>query len=190
MVKMRKKHYNLNNPNFCLILAVWVYQKHFYLNSNFFNLLINDIIIVVRNEKIVWKLGPNGPSLLNNLCTLENSTQSFSICNKCKQIFLRENRTLQNLTLVKFLIAINSVITFDMPEDNRTLPGCSTSRATPGVALLGMPGSDGERGYNVNQRRGIVDMITKIRMVDATILGKIFGTKQRDPVKLDRTRKV
>ena len=71
-------------------------------------------MIVIRNGKIVWKLGPNRPFLLNNLCTVENSTLSFSTCNKCKQSFLWENQTLQNLTLVKFLIAINS---FTMEAD-------------------------------------------------------------------------
>ena len=64
-----------------------------------------------------------------------------------------------------------------MPGDNCAIPGCSTSRATPGVALLGMPGNNDECEYNVNWRKSIVDMITKIRVVDATILGKIFGTK-------------
>ena len=29
-----------------------------------------------------------------------------------------------------------------MPGDNFGIPGCSTSRATPGVALLGMPKND------------------------------------------------
>ena len=52
------------------------------------------VIIIIRNGKIVWKLGPNGPFLLNKLCTAENSTQSFSTCSKCKQTFLRENQTL------------------------------------------------------------------------------------------------
>ena len=99
--------------------------------------------IVIRNGKIVWKLGPNGPSLLNNLCTAEKSTQSFSTCNKRKQTFLPEK--------VKLLIVINSVITFEMPGDNCSILGCSTSRATPGVALLGMPKNDDE--YNVNWRK-------------------------------------
>ena len=54
-----------------------------------------------------------------------------------------------------------------MPGDNRAIPGCSTSRATPGVALLGMPKNDDE--YNVNWRRNIVDLTTKIRVVDASL---------------------
>ena len=33
---------------------------------------------------------------------------------------------------------------FDMPGDNYAIPGCSTSRATPSVALLGMPKNDDE----------------------------------------------
>ena len=93
--------------------------------------------IVIRSRKIVWKLKPNGPLLLNNLRTAENLSHSFSRCNRCKQTISRENQTLLNLTQVKFLIAINSVITFYMSEDNCAIPGCSTSRATPGVALLG-----------------------------------------------------
>ena len=52
-----------------------------------------------------------------------------------------------------------------MPGDNCVIPGCSTSTATPGVALLGMPKNDDE--YIVNWRKNIVDMITKIRLVDA-----------------------
>ena len=54
-----------------------------------------------------------------------------------------------------------------MPGDNRAIPGCSTSRATPGVALLGMPKNDDE--YNVNWRRNIVDLTTKTRVVDASL---------------------
>ena len=126
------------------------------------------LTIVIRNGKIVWKLGPNGPFLLNNLCTAENSTQSFSTCNKCKKAFLRESQTLQNLTIVKFLIAFNSVIKFYMPGDNCVIPGSFTSRATPGVTLLGMPKNYNE--YNVNWRKNIVDMIATIRVVDASKL--------------------
>ena len=62
--------------------------------SIFLFLIYLDQIIVIRNGKIVWKLGPHGPSLLNNLRTAENSTQSFSTCNKWKQTFLRENQKL------------------------------------------------------------------------------------------------
>ena len=58
-----------------------------------------------------------------------------------------------------------------MPGDNCAIPGCSTSRATPGVALLGMPKNDDE--YNVNWRKNIVDMITKIRVVVASLNGEI-----------------
>ena len=54
-----------------------------------------------------------------------------------------------------------------MPGDSCAIPGSSTSRATPGVALLGMPKSDDE--YNVNWRKNIVNMITKIRVVDASL---------------------
>ena len=70
-----------------------------------------------------------------------------------------------------FLIAINSVIQFDMPGDNCVIPGCSTSTATPGVALLGMPKNNDE--YNVNRRKNIVDMITKIWVVDASLKRQI-----------------
>ena len=84
---------------------------------------------------------------------------------------MRENQTLYNLTLVKFLIAINLVIKFDMPGDNCAIPGCSTSRATTGVALLGMPKNDDD--YNVNWRKNIADMITKIRVVNASLKRKI-----------------
>ena len=62
--------------------------------SIFLFLIYLDQIIVIRNGKIVWKLGPHGPSLLNNLRTAENSTQSFSTCNKWKQTFLLENQKL------------------------------------------------------------------------------------------------
>ena len=58
-----------------------------------------------------------------------------------------------------------------MPEDNCAIPGCSTSRPTLGVALLGMPKNDDE--YSVNWRKNIVDMITKIRVVDASLKRKI-----------------
>ena len=58
-----------------------------------------------------------------------------------------------------------------MPRDNCPIPGCSTSRATPGVALLGMPKNDDE--YNVNWRKNIVDMITKIWVVDASLKRQI-----------------
>ena len=54
-----------------------------------------------------------------------------------------------------------------MSGDNCAIPGSSTSRATPGVVLLGMPKSDDE--YNVNWRKNIVNMITKIRVVDASL---------------------
>ena len=50
-----------------------------------------------------------------------------------------------------------------MPGDNCEIPGCSTSRATPK--------KDDE--YNVNWRKNIVDMITKIRVVDATLKRQI-----------------
>ena len=40
-----------------------------------------------------------------------------------------------------------------MPGDNCAIPGCSSSRATPGVALLGMPKNDDD--YNVNWRKNI-----------------------------------
>ena len=55
-----------------------------------------------------------------------------------------------------------------MPGDNCVIPGSSTSRATPGVTLLGMPKNYNE--YNVNWRKNIVDMITTIRVVDASKL--------------------
>ena len=54
-----------------------------------------------------------------------------------------------------------------MPGDNCAISGCSTSRATPGVALLGVPNNDDE--YNVNWRKNIVDMMTKTRVVDASL---------------------
>ena len=66
---------------------------------------------------------------------------------------------------------VNSVIKFDMPGDNCAIPGCSTSRATPGVALLGTAKNNDE--YNVNWRKNIVDMITKIRVVDASLKRQI-----------------
>ena len=47
-----------------------------------------------------------------------------------------------------------------MPGDSCAIPGCSTSGATPSVVLLGMPKNDDE--YNVNWRKNIADMITKI----------------------------
>ena len=50
-----------------------------------------------------------------------------------------------------------------MPGDNCKIPGCSTSRATPK--------KDDE--YNVNWRKNIVDMITKIRVVDASLKRQI-----------------
>ena len=58
-----------------------------------------------------------------------------------------------------------------MPGNNCAIPGCSTFRATPGVALLGMRKSDDE--YNVNRRKNIADIITKIRVVDASLKRQI-----------------
>ena len=58
-----------------------------------------------------------------------------------------------------------------MPGDNCAIPGCCTSRATLSVALLGMPKNDDE--YNVNWRKNIVNMITKIRVVDAGLKRQI-----------------
>ena len=58
-----------------------------------------------------------------------------------------------------------------MPEDNCAIPSCSNSGATPGVALFGMPKNDDE--YNVNWRKNIVSMITKIRVVDASLQRQI-----------------
>ena len=58
-----------------------------------------------------------------------------------------------------------------MLGDNCAIPGCSTSRATPAVALLGMPKNDDE--YNVKWRKNTVDMITKIRVVDANLKRQI-----------------
>ena len=58
-----------------------------------------------------------------------------------------------------------------MPEDNCAIPGCSTSRATPGVELLGMPKNDDE--YNVNWGKNIVHMITKIWVVDTCLKRQI-----------------
>ena len=70
-----------------------------------------------------------------------------------------------NLRLVKFLIAISSEINFDMHGDNCSIPGCSTSRAIPGVVLLGIPKNDDE--FNMNWRKNVADMIIKMRVVDA-----------------------
>ena len=58
-----------------------------------------------------------------------------------------------------------------MPGDNCAIPDCSTSRATLGVALLGMLKNDDE--YNVNWRKNIVDMVTKTRVVDASLKTQI-----------------
>ena len=58
-----------------------------------------------------------------------------------------------------------------MPGDNCAIPGCSTFRGTPSVALLGMPKNDDE--YYVNWRKSIVDMITKTRVVDASLKRQI-----------------
>ena len=58
-----------------------------------------------------------------------------------------------------------------MPGDSCAIPGCSTSRATPSVALLVMPKNDDE--YNVNWRKNIVDMITKIRVVHSSLKRQI-----------------
>ena len=58
-----------------------------------------------------------------------------------------------------------------MPGDNCAIPGCSISRATSGVALLGMPKNDDE--HNVNWRKNTVDMITKIWVVDASLKRQI-----------------
>ena len=54
-----------------------------------------------------------------------------------------------------------------MPGDNCAIPGCSTSRATLGVALLSMLKNDDK--YNVNWRKNIDDMITNIPVVDASL---------------------
>ena len=58
-----------------------------------------------------------------------------------------------------------------MPGVNSAIPGCSTSISTPGVALLGIPKNDDE--YSVNSRKNIVDMITKIRVADASLKRQI-----------------
>ena len=58
-----------------------------------------------------------------------------------------------------------------MPGDNCATPGCSASRATPGVALFGMPKNDDE--YNVIWKKDIFSMITKIRVVDASLKRQI-----------------
>ena len=58
-----------------------------------------------------------------------------------------------------------------MPGDNCGIPGCSTFRATPGLVLLGMPKNSDK--YDVNWRKNIVDMITKIRLVDASLKRQI-----------------
>ena len=58
-----------------------------------------------------------------------------------------------------------------MSGDNCAIPDCSTSKATPGVVLLGMPKNDYD--YNVNWRKNIVDMITKIRGVDVSLKRQI-----------------
>ena len=58
-----------------------------------------------------------------------------------------------------------------MPGDNCAVPGRSTSRATPGVALLDMLKINDE--YNVNWRKNIVDIITKIRVVDVSLKRQI-----------------
>ena len=58
-----------------------------------------------------------------------------------------------------------------MPGDNFSIPGCFTSRATLGVALLGMPKNNDE--YNVNWRKNITDMITKIRVIAASLKRQI-----------------
>ena len=87
-----------------------------------------------------------------------------------KRSFISAFSTCMTVPL-KFLIAINSVIKFDMPGNNCAIPGCSISRATPGVALLGMPKNDD--GYNLNWRKNIVNMITKIRVVDASLKRQI-----------------
>ena len=58
-----------------------------------------------------------------------------------------------------------------MPGDNCGIPDCSTFRATPGLVLLGMPKNSDK--YDVNWRKNIVDMITKIRLVDASLKRQI-----------------
>ena len=56
-----------------------------------------------------------------------------------------------------------------MPGDDCAIRGCCTSRDTPGVALLGMPKNE----YNVNWRKNIVNMSTKIWVVDASLKKQI-----------------
>ena len=58
-----------------------------------------------------------------------------------------------------------------MPADYYAIPGCSTSRATPDVALLGM--LEGNDENNVNQRKNTVDTINKIQMIDASLRRQI-----------------
>lgn len=58
-----------------------------------------------------------------------------------------------------------------MSAEYSAIPGRSTSRATPDVALLGMPKSNDE--YNVNQRKNTVDTINKIQMIDASLRRQI-----------------
>ena len=53
-----------------------------------------------------------------------------------------------------------------MSGDNCSIPGCSTSRAIPGVVLLGIPKNDDE--FNMNWRKSVADMIIKMRVVDAS----------------------
>lgn len=72
-----------------------------------------------------------------------------------------------NLRLVKFLIAINSEINFDMPGDNCSIPGCSTCRAIPGVVLVGKPKNFGE--FNMDWRKSVGDMNINMQVVDASL---------------------
>ena len=60
-----------------------------------------------------------------------------------------------------------------MPGDNCAIPGCSTSRATPSVALLGMLKNDD--ACNVNWRKSIAVMITRMQVVDASLKRQIGG---------------
>ena len=57
-----------------------------------------------------------------------------------------------------------------MPEDNCAIPGCSSSRATPGLALFGTSKNADE--YNVNWKKKH-SMITKIQVVDASLKRQI-----------------
>ena len=114
-------------------------------------------IIVMRNEKIVWKHGPNLPFFLYNTRVPKKiRTQSTRACMKYKQASPRNYITFKVKGLSSCIL-----LNLRMPGENCLIFNRRSSRTAPGISFFGVPTKDNE--YWTNWRNNIVAVITRGR---------------------------